>query len=197
MDSQLGREYVVLLPIKCNIWTIGLVSSRCDHTRVEESLKCSLEFFHIAQKTHQACVPSHHGIAPREDFQSTAQSYKPACCGKAMYAPPVYPKTNSPCPCAHPRRSEWPVQSPSNGGHDPTRVGQVRGKLTCLLMFLLFFFAFGNKWQFQCWRSIWFRNCCYKFDLTHSYTIDGFKVFLTGLTTLESGRIGYFDFEGG
>ena len=26
--------------------------------------------------------------------------------------------------------------------------------------------------------------------------IDGFKVFLTDLTTIESGRIGYFDFEG-
>ena len=36
----------------------------------------------------------------------------------------------------------------------------------------------------------------YKFDLTNSYTIDGFKVFLTGLTTLETNRIGYFDFEG-
>jgi len=34
------------------------------------------------------------------------------------------------------------------------------------------------------------------FDLGNSYTINGFKLFNSGSTTLEAGRIGYFNFEG-
>ena len=36
----------------------------------------------------------------------------------------------------------------------------------------------------------------YMFDLGNSYTINGFKLFNSGSTTLEAGRIGYFNFEG-
>ena len=36
----------------------------------------------------------------------------------------------------------------------------------------------------------------HKYDLASSYTIVGFKLFSTGLTNLEVGRIGYFNFEG-
>ena len=36
----------------------------------------------------------------------------------------------------------------------------------------------------------------HKYDLTSGYTIVGFKLFLSGLTNLEVGGIGYFNFEG-
>ena len=36
----------------------------------------------------------------------------------------------------------------------------------------------------------------HKYDLASSYTIVGFKLFVTGLTNLEVGGIGYFNFEG-